>query len=625
MFNEASGSTAADASGNGWTGTLVNTPTHVTGKGGKAISLNGTNNYVSLPTGVVSALNNFTISAWVNLSAASAWSRIFDFGTGTTSYMYLTPKNGANGSVRFAITTSGGSGEQIIDGQAALPTGAWTHVAVTVSGNLGILYVNGVEVGRNSALTLSPLSLGSTTQNWIGRSQYSGDPYLNGVVDDFRIYSGALAASAVQALANGTASALLSPWTSQDIGSLGFAGSSGSPANNFSITASGSDIQGTSDNFHYIWRPWTGDVTITARVRAVTPTNVWTKAGIMFRASLSANAANAFLAVTPGNGTTSQSRSSSGGGTGFSNLVGFSAPYWLRVQRTGNVFSVYQSPDGVNWRTAGSTVTLSNIPSSCDIGFALTAHDNTALAAAQFDHVTIIDSTLAAPTGLAATPSPGTASSTTGAVSLSWNAASGATGYTVKRATISGGPYTTIAEGLTSPAYTDTVTADGTTYYYVVASTNETRASADSGVVSAQVLSDYQQWKASNGLPIGTADTATLDGDGISVLMKYALGLTPGTQGAQPVAQKGGGGALQLTFNRRSPAPVDYVVEASGAGLSSWTAIATLPRGSDTWSGSASVQESGSGGIRSATVTDPQPMSAANSRFLRLRVSRSVP
>ncbi|HEY8902644.1 MAG TPA: LamG domain-containing protein, partial [Chthoniobacterales bacterium] len=533
-------------------------------------------------------------------------------------------KNGTNGFVRFGITTSGSAGEQQIDGKAALPTGVWTHVAVTVSGGLGILYVNGVEVGRNSTLTLKPLNLGSTTQNWIGRSQYS-DPYLSGAVDDFRIYSGALAASDVQALANGTASALRSPWTSQDIGSLGFAGSSGSPANDFYLTASGSDVQGTSDNFHYIWRTWTGDVTLTARVKSLTPTNAWTKAGIMFRGSLAANAANAFLAVTPGNGTTSQSRSSNGGSTGFSNLVGFTAPYWLRIQRAGNVFSVYQSPDGVNWSSAGSTVTLGNIPSTYYIGLALTAHDNTMLAAAQFDHVTLIDSTLGAPAGLTATATAGTAASTTGTVSLSWQAVSGATGYTVKRATASGGPYATIAEGIVSPSYTDTVVADGTTYYYVVASTNEARASVDSSPASAAVLSDFQQWKVSNGLPSGMDGAATPDHDGMSVLMKYALALTPGTAGTQPMAQKGGSGALQLVFNRRSPAPVNYTVEASSGGLSNWTSIASLLRGADSWSGPASVQESGSGGVRSVTITDPQPVSGASSRFLRLRVDRSGP
>jgi alpha-D-xyloside xylohydrolase len=623
MFNEGGGTTAADTTGNGWNGTLLNGPTRVAGKGGNAVSLNGSNQYVALPTSTVAALNNFTISAWVNLSAANTWSRVFDFGSGTTSYMFLTPKNG-NGVVHFAITNSGNSGEQSIDGQAALSPGVWTHVAVTVAGNLGILYINGVEVGRNPSLTLTPLSLGNTTQNWIGRSQFSSDPYLSGVVDDFRIYSGALAAADVQALAGGTASALLSPWTSQDIGSLGFAGSSGSPGNNFYVAASGSDVQGTSDNFHYVWRAWSGDLTLTARVKEVTPTNAWTKAGIMFRGSLAANAANAFLAITPGNGTTSQSRSSNGGSTGFSNITGLTAPYWLRIQRTGNAFSVYQSPDGVNWTSAGSTVTLGNIPSSYYIGLALTAHDNTTLAEAQFDHVTLVDPTMASPTGLAATATPGTASSTSGSVSLSWQAASSATGYTVKRATTSGGPYTTIAEGLTSPAYSDTVTADGTTYYYVVASTNETRASVDSGEVSAAVLSDFQQWKVSNGLPYNMNGATTPDHDGLSVLMKYALALAPGTPAAQPVVQKSGD-SLQLTFSRRSPAPVNYTVEASSGGISNWAPIISLPRGSDTWSGSASVQESGSGNVRSVTITDSQPMNAASSRFLRLRVDRSGP
>jgi alpha-D-xyloside xylohydrolase len=616
MFNEAGGATAADATGNGWSGTLLNSPTRAAGKGGNAVSLDGTNQYVALPAGAVASLNNFTISAWVNPSTVSTWSRVFDFGSGTTNYMFLTPKCGGTGVVRFAITNSGTAGEQKIDGQAALPASTWTHVAVTVAGNVGILYVNGVEVGRNSAMTLQPFSLGSTTQNWIGRSQFS-DPYLSGLVDDFRIYSGALSAGDVQALANGTASALRSPWTSQDIGSLGVAGSSGSPANNFYVTASGSDVWGASDNFHYVSRSWTGDVTLTARVKALTPTNAWSKAGIMIRGSLAANAANAFLAVTPGNGVTSQSRSSNGGSTGFSNTVGLTAPYWLRMQRVGNDFSVFQSPDGVNWTSAGSTVTLGNIPSSCFVGLALTSHDNTALAAAQFDHVTVIDSSLAAPTGLAAT-------ATNGSVSLTWQAVSGATGYTVKRATVSGGPYATIAEGVASPNYTDTVSADGTTYYYVVSSTNEERASVDSPAASVAAYSDYQQWKLSNGLALGIADTATPDGDGIPVLVKFATGLTPGSPAAGPALPLVAASSFRLQFQRRSPAVADYRVEAS-SDLLDWTEIANLPFGTDTWSGTAGIEETGSGGLRTTTVTDPQAINSGTKRFLRLKVGRSVP
>jgi hypothetical protein len=202
-FDETSGTTASDATGNGWNGTLVNGPLWRAGKYNNAVDLDGTDDYVSLPTGVVDGLTDFTISAWVYLDAVSTWSRVFDFGNNTTVNMFLTPRHSnSSGTVRFAITTSGAGGEQRINGSAALPTGVWTHVAVTHSGNTGILYVNGAEVGRNSSMSLTPDSLGATTKNYIGKSQYA-DPYLNGRVDDFRIYSKALSAADVAELANG--------------------------------------------------------------------------------------------------------------------------------------------------------------------------------------------------------------------------------------------------------------------------------------------------------------------------------------------------------------------------------------------------------------------------------------
>ncbi|HSB02532.1 MAG TPA: arabinofuranosidase catalytic domain-containing protein [Anaerolineales bacterium] len=194
---------ANDTSGNGLNATLVNGPTFTTGRINQAVSLNGSNQSVSLPTGIVSNLGDFSIATWVFLNSSSGWNRIFDFGTGTTVNMFLTPQNGSTNAVRFAITTSGNGAEQQITGSSALPTGVWTHVAVTKSGNTGTLYVNGSVVGTNNNMTLSPSSLGSTNQNWLGRSQYSADPFLNGRIDDFRIYNRALSASEVSSLASG--------------------------------------------------------------------------------------------------------------------------------------------------------------------------------------------------------------------------------------------------------------------------------------------------------------------------------------------------------------------------------------------------------------------------------------
>jgi len=83
----------------------------------------------------------------------------------------------------------------------------------------------------------------------------------------------------------------------------------------------------------------------------------------------------------------------------------------------------------------------------------------------------------AAPTGL-------TGTSGNAQAALSWNAVSGATSYNVKRATTSGGPYTTVAPGVTTPSYTNTGLTNGTTYYYVVSAVNAVGEGANSAQVS---------------------------------------------------------------------------------------------------------------------------------------------
>ena len=197
-FDEASGTMASDASGNNSTATLRASATWAEGKLGNAVKLNGISDYVSLPAGILENINDFTIAAWVKLEATSTWSRIFDFGSGTGANMFLTPRSSA-GTLRFAITTSGAGGEQQINSGHMLTKGIWQRIAVTCSGNIGMIYIDGVEVARSNNLTLKPSDLGPTTGNYIGKSQYE-DPYLRGLVDDFRIYSRALSASEILVL-----------------------------------------------------------------------------------------------------------------------------------------------------------------------------------------------------------------------------------------------------------------------------------------------------------------------------------------------------------------------------------------------------------------------------------------
>ena len=171
------------------------------GRLGNAVKLNGADEYVSLPTGIVSALSDFTVSAWVNPASDDTWSRVFDFGTGTAVNMFMTV-NGGGAGLRFAITNNGNGAEQTLTGGGQLPLNTWSHVAVTLSGTTGTLYLNGTPVAINPNMTLKPSSLGNTNQNWIGRSQYP-DPCLNGTVDDFNIYNRALSPADVAALAGG--------------------------------------------------------------------------------------------------------------------------------------------------------------------------------------------------------------------------------------------------------------------------------------------------------------------------------------------------------------------------------------------------------------------------------------
>jgi len=194
LFDETSGTTSVDSSGHYAAATLTGA-TFTSGLDGNAVTMNGTSSqYATLPTGIVSSLTDFSISIWVYLNAAPSWVRLFDFGTGQTKYMYLTAND--NTGMSYTITTSGTGGEQWITSSTPLTTGGWRHVAVTMGGSTVTLYVNGANVGQ-STFTLTPSSLGSTNQNWLGRSEFAGDPYLDGRIDNFRIYNRALSSAEV--------------------------------------------------------------------------------------------------------------------------------------------------------------------------------------------------------------------------------------------------------------------------------------------------------------------------------------------------------------------------------------------------------------------------------------------
>ncbi|MEU5597621.1 beta-L-arabinofuranosidase domain-containing protein [Streptomyces sp. NPDC020298] len=200
-FDETSGTTASDATGNGKAATLAGGAAWVQGRSGGAVALDGTDGHVALADDLLAGASVYSVATWVNLSGQpAAWTRIFDFGTGVTANMFLTPLSDA-GTLRYAITAGGGGAEQRINADP-LPTDRWVHVAVTYGTGTAVLYVDGKEAGRNTAVTVEPRYFGNHIRAaYIGRSQYS-DPYLKAAVDDFRVYGRTLTPAEVAALAS---------------------------------------------------------------------------------------------------------------------------------------------------------------------------------------------------------------------------------------------------------------------------------------------------------------------------------------------------------------------------------------------------------------------------------------
>jgi hypothetical protein len=200
-FDASSGSEARDETGKSH-GTLQPGTKWNEGKSGRAVSFDGKAGHVTLPAGITAQLFDFTIAAWIRVDSEKAWARLFDFGDDRGNYLFLSPRGGS-GKPRFAVSTTYGYNEQAIDADSELPKREWAHLAVTLSGKTGTLYLNGTAVGTNPAIDFPPFQLGSTDRNWLGRSQFPNDPYLDGAIDDFRIYDGALTAVQIARLAGG--------------------------------------------------------------------------------------------------------------------------------------------------------------------------------------------------------------------------------------------------------------------------------------------------------------------------------------------------------------------------------------------------------------------------------------
>jgi hypothetical protein len=204
-FDDGTGTTATDSSGNGDTG-AVNGATWTTGIYNSGLSFNGSSNSVTSSSAALNGSGDFTIGAWIKTTATAAGVIIQQRGSSNNGQYQLAIT--ASGTVNFWMRSSSSKYQFNITTTATINDGKWHYVSGVRQGVTGYIYIDtAVAASGSSSSTLRSLTTNGVS---VGADTVAGNMYFNGAIDEVRIYTAAISSNGMTSLAT-TAPTITTP------------------------------------------------------------------------------------------------------------------------------------------------------------------------------------------------------------------------------------------------------------------------------------------------------------------------------------------------------------------------------------------------------------------------------